>query len=101
MNTYGLYAIYDTAAGCFQVPFVERNDGTAQRAFATLANDPGSQIHHHAHQFVLYKVGDFSEESGKIVSPKEPLSLGNALSMRKRGESRYPGEAGPREIEEI
>ena len=49
------------------------NDGTAQRWFAMLVNnpDPNFSVSFAPHDYELYKIGSFDSQTGKISASKE------------------------------
>lgn len=76
-----IYSIRDTVAVYFERPFYARTNGEAIRSFSDAVNEPKSPFNAHPEQFLLYEVGDFDEQTGKI-NAIEPISLGSGLDFK-------------------
>ena len=76
-----VYSIYDTAAKAFATPFFVPNDGLAIRAFSDNVNSPESQINKHPEQFILYKIGTFSDHDAKLDHFDPVVNMGTALTF--------------------
>lgn len=68
---YGIYAIKDSLSGSFGAPFIDVNDDCAKRTFGVKMRD--SAI---CQDLQLFKLGEFSIESGEILSFVEFLANG-------------------------
>lgn len=75
----GMYSLFDTKALQYSNPFYAANDEHAKRIVFDSAT-PDSQLCRHCDDFVLYHVGNFSPDSGTIVSGS-PRSVGNISGM--------------------
>lgn len=78
MIKVNLYTVKDTKADSCVSPFAMRTDFEAQRAFADTVNDKSKQIpiSQHPEDFVLLAIGEFDQESGKLLGYDVPKSLG-------------------------
>lgn len=82
-----VYTIRDQAGEFFLPPFTAHNDAIAKRMFVGSMGDSFS----HRMDFVLYFVGEFSDENGTL-SPVEPVvvlagySVADSLDPRPRPE---------------
>lgn len=74
-----IYSVLDLKGVAFAAPFFQHTDGLAIRAFQDACRDPNNQLHQHPEDFVLYRLGDFDDQGGKIT-PLEggPVALINA-----------------------
>lgn len=64
---YGVFAIYDSAAGVYTAPTIDVTDVSASRAFAQAVNNGQSVMNFKPDDFKLYRVGSFDVESGAIA----------------------------------
>lgn len=72
---YGIYCIYDDAAGVFTAPTIDISDASAVRNFQKMCVDANSMMNFKPSDFALYKVGDFDAETSKIDSVLPPVRL--------------------------
>uniref|UniRef100_A0AAU8B1E0 Nonstructural protein n=1 Tax=Dulem virus 164 TaxID=3145641 RepID=A0AAU8B1E0_9VIRU len=83
--TYGIYCIFDEAAGVFTAPTIDISDASAVRNFQKMCQDAGSIMNFKPSDFSLYKVGDFDAETAYIDSFSVPsrLFVGSDCSILK------------------
>lgn len=72
------YSVLDKAVGAFLPVFWARSKGEALRMFLQACKDEKSQFAAQASDYVLYKLGDFDDNSGMFTSV-EPERLLSAL----------------------
>lgn len=84
-NYMKVFCVYDAAVGAYMQPFFMRSKGEAVRGFTEICNDSNSQFFKHPHDFVLYEIGDFDDQTGRIL-PKEPKSIGHAFEFVREKE---------------
>lgn len=72
------FAVYDTKAQCFGVPFFLATQGLAVRAFSSLANDVNTTVGKFPTDFVLFEVGEFDDNKGLLISRDVNVNLGLA-----------------------
>lgn len=77
MSNQKMFSIYDTKAKVYNIPFSARTTEEALRMFERLASDKNSMISQFPSDYVLFEVGSFSQDDGKIVSVT-PHSIANA-----------------------
>ncbi len=70
---YGIYSIFDEAAGIFTAPTIDISDVSAMRNFKMMCADAGSIMNFKPSDFSLYAVGYFDVETG-IIEPLTPPS---------------------------
>jgi len=67
-------SILDKGAGFFSPPTYMRSIGEATRSFIDHVADESGVINKHPEQFVLYKLGEFDDNTGEFVELEpEPL----------------------------
>lgn len=82
-----MYAIRDNVANFFTAPFVSPNDAHATRILALEMYKEDSTIRHYPEQFDLYRLGEYDDQSGIILTEPLPELLCNAASLQKRNEN--------------
>lgn len=71
-----LYSVLDTKAACFLPPFFARADGEAVRAFeSSIMRADQSSLATHPCDFVLYRIGEFSDETAELVAEQRLVSI--------------------------
>lgn len=73
--TYGVYSIFDSAAGVFTAPTIDISDSSAVRAFQQALANSGSIMNFKPDDFSLYQIGHFEVESGSLVPMVPPSRL--------------------------
>jgi len=64
------YSLYDRKACTYSPPFFMASDGLALRALHDLVHDHATTVGRHPTDFVLFRVGKWSDDAGAL----EPLS---------------------------
>lgn len=72
---YGIYAIFDVAAGVFTAPTIDISDASAVRNFQMALENSGSVMNFKPDDFSLYQLGTFDVETGKIDAWPVPSRL--------------------------
>lgn len=62
------YAIYDKARMAYLGLMEKPNMKCAIRDFETITKDKNSQLNKTPEDFILYKIGDFNEETGEFIN---------------------------------
>ena len=75
---YKVYSVYDSEVKAYMQPFFMRSKGEAVRALTSLLSDGNTNIAKYPHQFILFAIGEFDDESG-VISHHTPESLGVAI----------------------
>lgn len=63
-----IYSVFDVKSQLYGTPFFMLRDEIAQRAFADLVNDKSTMVSRHPEDFLLYKIGEFWDDSGNVSS---------------------------------
>ena len=72
---YGLYSIFDSAAGVFTAPTIDISDASAVRSFQQAIANPSSIMNFKPSDFFLYQVGTFDVETGYVDTLVPPTRL--------------------------
>lgn len=79
-----VYAVKDDVSSSFNQPFLMVNDQIAIRGFKTLAQDESTDIGKYPTDFSLYRLGQYDEKTGVILSDVEFLVTAiNLLEVNK------------------
>lgn len=78
-----IYSIYDSKAQYFGTPVFQRNAAEAIRSFSKVVNDGRSLPSDCPEDFVLFELGEFDEQTGKVIPHAAPLSLTGALQLKE------------------
>lgn len=82
MFTHSIFSVYDSKANLWHQPFFARNAAVASRMFEQAVNDPATEFHKFAGDYVLFEIGEWNENEGQILG-EVPKNLGIALSFLK------------------
>ena len=78
-----IYSIFDMGTKAYAQPFYTVNDGMAIRMFSDNVNSKEeNMISKHPDQFILFKIGEFNDQSGSIESFEKPVNLGMAATYK-------------------
>lgn len=77
-----IYTIYDTKAEHYGNPVFIRTDAEARRMFGQVANDESTEIGRHPEDFLLYRIGSWDAENGKITT-EAGTCIAKAIEFRK------------------
>lgn len=72
---YGVFAIYDAAAGIYTSPTIDVTDVSATRNFAQAVNNPGSAMNFKPDDFSLYRLGFYNVETGMLDAVVPPVKI--------------------------
>lgn len=70
-----MYTVFDAAVGAYLQPFFARSHGEALRSFQDAVNNDKAPFNIHPHDFSLFYVGGFDDNSGAIEYPTAPERL--------------------------
>lgn len=79
-----IYSIYDNKAGTWLKPFYSTNQAVAQRTFADAVNDNTSAFYAHPTDYVLYHLGEYDDQKGKITVNETNENMGMANDYLKQ-----------------
>lgn len=74
-----VYSIRDAKAEIFRFPFFKLTHGEAERDFKTLVNDQTSQVNKYPEDYDLYYLGEYDDNSGKLVALDTPQHIVKAV----------------------
>ena len=79
-----IYSIYDTKTSSFHIPFFAQSNGAALRIFMDETNraHDNNMLFKHPADFVLYEIGTFDQDSGKILPLLPPTRLTSGDEVR-------------------
>lgn len=78
-----LYTVFDMKAKFYMPPFNSRNDAEAIRMFSDTANDLDTGIGRHPEDYILYSIGRYDDQTGKI-EPEGHIALAKAVELVKQ-----------------
>jgi len=78
-----IFTVYDAVAKSYLLPFFLPNQGMAIRTFSDCANDKSHAFCKNNTDYVLYKVGIFSDENCRFELFDKPEFLARADSLTK------------------
>lgn len=95
------FSVLDKAVGAFLTPFFARATGEALRQFTEACNDEKHQFARHADDYILYRVGQFDDNSGfytplepeRLVSARESIIPADPFAAAPEAEVRRPPRA--------
>lgn len=77
------FCVYDSKSLSYGAPMFINSVGAALRSFGDVANDESSVICKYASDFVLYEIGEFDDDTGKLVGWDPFVNLGNASEFKR------------------
>lgn len=81
---FGIYAVRDVKVG-FQSISVQPNDSVAVRGFESTVINSDSVLFTHSEDFSLFKLGEFDQDSGRLIPLDLPVQLIEASAcIRKK-----------------
>ncbi len=81
------YSIRDTVSETFSAPFYTPNDGVALRFVGQMIADVNNPLHKYPNDHFLYRVGEFSTESG-CLKATDPTQICTVLSLVPKDDPR-------------
>jgi len=85
------YSIYDIKAEAYMRPFFMANDSMAVRALGDAVADESTGIAKHAHDYRLFKVGEFDDLKGIFYTVDKPIFIADAADflslLQKKGQA--------------
>lgn len=79
-----MFSIFDVKAKAYTQPFFMPQKGQALRDFDGVVNNEQTPVNKYPEDFSLYKLGEFDNISGKVVSLNQPEFLANAVDFVKK-----------------
>jgi len=78
-----MFTIHDSAAQAFLPPFFYPQDDQARRTFSQCVNDTTHQFGRHPHDYTLFCVGEFDDQTATIHHDT-PVAIGNGVEFVQR-----------------
>lgn len=83
-----LFAIWDTKAEAFNLPFFCHTNGQAIRSFTTEASNPESMLAKYPEDYALFELGTYDDSNATFNLLPAPKSLGTAQEyVTSRGQA--------------
>lgn len=80
---YKIYSVFDSASDTYGIPYFTQNHIQSKRLFARLVNDPNSMVSFSPRDFALYFIGEFDDESAKLITLGRPELIIRATEVKK------------------
>lgn len=78
-----IFAVLDSKAAAFGIPFFAPNKEMAVRNFRFAVSDPNSTISKAPEDFTLYHLGGFDDGTAAIETFAQPVVLVTALQLKE------------------
>lgn len=79
-----VFTIRDSKGKYFHDSYlVIANEGIIKRSFSDACNNPESEFYKHAEDFFLYKLGQFDNVTGQMISLSEPEQIAWAANEKE------------------
>lgn len=78
-----IFSIFDSKTSYFQLPFFSPTIPSGVRLFRNLVSDVSTLVSKYSEDFILFRIGEFDDESGE-VSSVVPENLGSGASFKVR-----------------
>lgn len=78
-----VYAVHDTQIGAYARPFFMRTRGEALRSWQDACNDSTMDMCKYPHDYALFELAEFDEETGTFNNLMTPMNLGLANQFKK------------------
>ena len=75
-----MFAIYDSKAETYLLPYYFQYEGQATRMFSDWVNDPNHPFGKHPDDYTLYSIGEYDDNTGTISQDKI-TSIVNGLPL--------------------
>lgn len=75
------YSVFDRKALIYHKPFFEVTDGSAMRAFTDLANDLQTGVGLHPTDYVLFRIGSYDDQLGKLLPVSPVVHVADAIAL--------------------
>lgn len=80
---HNVYTIKDIKAEVFGNPFYSANDQTAKRSLDQASKDPNTTICQYPEDFVLYKLGQWDDETATLSTLDTPFYLATGATQEE------------------
>jgi len=69
---FRIYSVFDDKAECFMPPFNQSTEGIALRVFSDACRQPDHPFQLNTADYHLYDLGEYDDQTGKIICNKAP-----------------------------
>lgn len=83
----GLYVVFDSKVGVYQMPFFSQADAAAARTFADAVKQGDSLMSRHPEDFVLIRIGDVEDSTGVVTTPVTPVEVFRGRDVSKEADN--------------
>lgn len=90
MSKLNIFAAKDMKAGLFLQPNIQRSVSDALRSWEIVANEGESMISKFPHDYRLYHLAEFNDETGEIRVLTPPADLGSAGDVKRKPDAQLP-----------
>lgn len=81
---FKVFSVYDGKVKVFSRPFMDQHTGSAQRSFELACKQEESPFAQFPADYVLYEVGTFDEESGRLSANNPVVQVAAAIDHVRR-----------------
>lgn len=78
-----IFTVYDTKAEAYLTPFYLKTKGLAVREITTCVNNPEHQFAKYPHDYVLFHLGTYDEDTATHHLNKAPMSMGVCVEYQE------------------
>lgn len=78
-----LFTVFDQKAMTYLPPFTGHNKAVGERSFSDAVNQPGHAFNMHPMDYTLIILGDFDDQSGRVIPLDIPLNVGSGVQYVK------------------
>lgn len=76
-----VFSVYDGKVRAFMRPFMDQHTGNALRSFEEACKEPTSPFSKFASDFVLYEIGVFDDEQGRLIPHATNVQMAAAIDF--------------------
>ena len=87
-----MYTIRDTKTEFYNTPWFKKTHGEAERDFRTATKDEKTMLSKHPEDFDLFYLGDYDDQTGKVVALDTPHHIIKAVDCVKPESGLRSGE---------
>lgn len=89
-----LFAVRDVKADAFGAPMSIATKGLALRSFGDACCSPSSELARFPADYMLYEIGEYEPNSGKLIGHDVPVFVASAVEMIEKAKA-APVQMGP------
>lgn len=82
MKNAQIFTIFDSKAQAYLIPFFEKTNALAIRAFTSAVNDSTHQFSTYPEDYTLFHLGEYDEDTAELTTLPSPQSLGVAIEYK-------------------